>query len=231
MSLIDDCRRRWSEYSQKLYFACALAVVLLSAQFPAGATEASAGSAELGFSYKLPGDWTVAPEHSTLPAAKQNAEQSAKSPGEVLSVACAQPVLSAQHGKPASVIVVVALPFSCYGQPIDAKSLPGFAVGVADGLKQNFDISDPVYGNYTLGTHKFWIERAIGSPKNHPKSEFTLEIACTVLKKSAACWMAIASDADGLRDFENSVVTLDGEPPLVLVPIDAFVKKNPFPPS
>lgn len=234
MSLVHDGRRRRNPQRQKRSLIwgliCALALVFFAVPLHAQASPA-AGSSQLGFSYKLPEDWTVVPEHSALPAAKHNAEQTAKNPGEVLSVACAQPVLSAKHGKPASVIVVVALPFACYGQPIEAKSLSRFAVGVSDGLKQNFEISDPVYGNYTLGTHQFWIERAIGIPLNHPKSEYTLEISCSVLKKSAVCWMAIAADADGLRDFEDSVVTLDEEPPLVLVPIDAFVKKDPFPPS
>jgi hypothetical protein len=186
--------------------------------------------AALGFSYKLPPDWMVAPTHSTLPAAKQNAEQSAKTPGEVLGVACAQPVITAHHGKPPSVIVVVALPFPCYGQPLAANHLSGFATGVSDGLKQNFDVSDPVYGSYTLGTHHFWIERAIGVPKNQPHAEYTLEVACAILKRSAVCWMAMAADADGLRDFENGIVTLDSEPPLTLVPIDAFTKKDAFPP-
>jgi hypothetical protein len=227
MIVVNDARRRLFTQALQRCCSCALAFLLFGAQLCAGDSVAAAGSPELGFSYKLPADWQVAPSHSTLPAAKQNAEKTAKSPGEILSVACAQPVLSAQHGKPASVIVVVALPFSCYGQPIDAKSLPGFAAGVSDGLKQNFEISDPVIGGYTLGTHRFWIERAVGIPATHPQSEYTLEIACTVLKKSAVCWMALAADADGLRDFENSVVTLDGEPPLVLVPINAFAKKDP----
>lgn len=178
-----------------------------------------------GFSYRLPSDWQIAPEQSVLPAAKQSAEQSAKSPGQVLSLACAQVVLSAQHGKPPSVIVVAALPFACYGQPMTAKNLPGFAAGVSDGLKQNFEVTEPVYGSYTLGTHNFWIERAVGVPKNHPQSEYTVEIACTLLQKTAACWMTLADNATALRDFEHSVVTLDGDPPLMLVPIDAFVKQ------
>lgn len=196
----------------------------LFAQSAVGADNPSA----LGFSYKLPSDWHLVPPHSTLPAAKQSAEQSAKKPGEVLSVACAQPVLSAQHGKPPSIIVVVALPFSCYGQPMAAKNLSSFAAGVSDGLKQNFDVEDPVYGSYALGTHHFWIERAVGIPRNQTRSAYTLEIACTILKKSAACWMNMATDADGLRDFETGIVSLDSEPPLALVPINAFVKKNPL---
>lgn len=184
-------------------------------------------SEAFGFSYQLPADWQVAPEKSVLPAAKQNAEQSAKKPGQVLSVACAQVVLSAQHGKPPSVVVVAALPFACYGQPMNAKDLPNFAAGISQGLKQNFDVSDPVYGNYKLGTHKLWVERAVGIPKNETGPAYTLEIACTVLKKSAVCWMALANSAGSLRDFEHGLVALDGEPPLMLVPINAFEKTPP----
>lgn len=206
-------------------------LVLIAAPLLAQTPNAGDNSSGFGFSYKLPADWQIAPVHSALPAAKQNAEQSAKNPGEVLSVACSQAVFSAQHGKPPSVIVVVALPFSCYGQPIEAKNLSRFADGVSEGLKQNFDVTEPVFGSYALGTYNFWIERAVGIPRNQPQSEYTLEIACTILKKSAVCWMNMAADADGLRDFENGIVTLDNEPPLALVPINAFVKKSPFPPE
>jgi len=107
------------------------------------------------------------------------------------------------------------------------KDLPGFAAGASEGLKQNFNVSNPVYGDYTLGSHNFWIERAVGIPKSHPKSGYTLEMTCTVLKKAAVCWMTMAADDSSLRDFESSLVTLDGEPPLALVPINAFAKEQP----
>lgn len=204
-------------------FGLTLAAAMVSAQGP----EPAVNSEAFGFSYHLPPDWRLAPDASALPAAKQSAEQSAKSPGQVLSVACAQVVLSAQHGQPPSVIVVSALPFACYGQAMVPQDLSHFAAGISDGLKQNFNVSNPVYGNYRLGTHNFWIERAIGIPKNHAGASYTLEIACTVLKKSAVCWMTLANSAGALRDFENGTVTLDGEPPVVLVPINAFVKTPP----
>lgn len=205
--------------------ACASIFALVGAPMMAQPPEPRFNSSAYGFSYRLPPDWQIAPEQSVLPAAKKNAEQSAKGPGQVLSVACAQAVFSARHGKPPSVIVVAALPFACYGQTMTAKNLPGFAAGVSDGLKQDLDITQPVYGSYTLGTHNFWIERAVGVTKNHPQSVYTVEIACTVLKKASACWMTLANGATALRDFEHSVVTLDGEPPLSLVPINAFVKE------
>lgn len=199
-------------------------LVLAGAPIMAQQPRPTFDSEAYGFSYRLPPDWQIVPEQSVLPAAKQNAVQSAKNPGQMLSVACVQVVFSARHGKPPSVIVVAALPFSCYGQPMTAKNLPGFAAGVSDGLKQNFDMTEPVFGSYTLGTHNFWIERAVGVPKNHSQSEYTVEIACTLLKKTAVCWMTLAEDATALRDFEHSVATLDSDPPLMLVPIDAFVK-------
>jgi hypothetical protein len=202
---------------------------LVSAAAPLWAQSAKPDvqSEAFGFSYQLPPDWQVAPDKSVLPAAKQNAEQAAKKPGQVLSVACAQVVLSAQHGKPPSVVIIAALPFACYGQAMKAKDLPNFAVGISEGLKQNFDVSNVVYGNYKLGTHNFWIERAVGIPKNETGPAYTLEIACTVLKNSAVCWMTLANSAGSLRDFEHGLVALDGEPPLVLVPINAFVKTPP----
>lgn len=205
--------------------AGAFLLALAGARLLAQPTKPVFDSEAYGVTYRLPTDWQVAPEQSILPAAKRNAEQSAKKPNEVLGIACAQVVFSASRGKPPSVVVVVALPFSCYGQAMTAKNLSGFASGVSEGLKQNFDITDPVYGTYALGTHSFWVERAVGAPKNHAQTAYTLEIVCTVLKRTAACWLTLADDATALRDFEHSLVTLDGEPPVILVPIDAFVKK------
>ncbi|HEV2326906.1 MAG TPA: hypothetical protein VGS10_23410 [Terracidiphilus sp.] len=218
------CRPSW----RRSGLACGLVCVLtlaIAAPLLAQTREAVFDSEAYGFTYRLPIDWQVAPEKTVLPAAKQNAEQSAKNPNEILGIACAQVVFSANRGKPPSVVVVVALPFSCYGQAMTAKNLSGFASGVSEGLKQNFDITDPVYGTYALGTHSFWVERAVGAPKNHAQTAYTLEIVCTVLKRTAACWLTLADDATALRDFEHSLVTLDGEPPVILVPIDAFVKK------
>jgi hypothetical protein len=206
-------------------FACAWMLVLAGGPVVAQSPTPNFDSDAYGFSYRLPPRWHIAPEQSVLPAVKQSAEQSAKNPGQVLSIACAQVVFSAQQGKPPSVIVVAAVPFTCYGHAMTAQNLPGFAAGVSDGLKQDFNITQPVYGSYALGTHNFWIERAVGMTNSVPPSAYTVETACTVLKKTAVCWLGLVNGATALRDFENSVVTLDGEPPLTLVPIDAFVKK------
>lgn len=210
----------------RLASLCPIALALAAAPVLAQTSTSSVNSSALGFSYKLPADWQVASAPSSLPAAKQSAEQSAKKPSEILGIACAQVALSARQSKSHSVVVVAALPFACYGQNMTSQNLSGFSDGVTDGLKQNFNITDPVYGSYTLGTYKFWIERAIGIPQNHPQTEYTLEIACSILKKSAVCWMTLATGAGALRDFEHGLVTLDGEPPVVLVPLNAFLKKS-----
>jgi len=202
-------------------------VLLLCAALLAGQTPATseAHASELGFSYSLPSDWDVVNATPTLPGVKEEAQKNASSDEEKKGVACVQIELTARHGTPASVLVIVELPFDCFGQSMTAKDLPGFAQGASEGIKQNFDITDPVYGDYMLGTHSVWIERAKGTPKGHPEAPYTVEIACTLLKKGAACWMAMAADDDALKVIEAGPVILEGESPAVLVPADAFAKK------
>jgi len=202
----------------------ALGCVALLAQTPPSPSPPLAHSNVLGFSYSLPSDWEIVDAEPALPAAKQQAEQTAGSEDEKKGIACAEVTLTARHGDPPNVVVVVALPFDCYGQTLPEKDLPEFGAGAAEGLKQNFTITDAVYGSYALGGHAFWIERAKGTPKNKSGAEETIEIACSVLKKAAVCWMTMAADADGLRAFEDGAVTLDGEPAAALVPADAFQK-------
>jgi hypothetical protein len=139
--------------------------------------------------------------------------------------ACVQVVFTAKHGTPASVVVIVALPFACYGQTMEASDLPGFGAGAAQELKETFDVAvAPVQANYSLGSHSVWIERAKVTPKGHPESEYIFEEVCTVLEKGTACWMAMAADDAGLQAFEQSAVSLDGEPRAALVPANAFEK-------
>ena len=180
---------------------------------------------ELGFGYSVPSDWEVVDAQATLPAAKAQADQSATSDDEKKGLACVQIALTARHGDPTSVMVEVALPFACFGKELTDKDLPGFAQGASEGLKQSFDIGEPVYGSYQLGTHGMWIERAKGAPKGHPELPYSVEIACSLLKKAAVCWMAMAADDAALHTFEHGAVTLDGEAPMALVPLTAFDKK------
>jgi hypothetical protein len=207
--------------TRRLLPLLALCCASLAAQTPPSPPTVNA----LGFSYSLPAGWSVVNAGSLLPRAKQDSEQSAKRQTEKQGIACTQVVLTARHGAPSSIVVVAALPFGCYGQALEEKDLSGFAAGVSDGLKQNLKISGTVTGSYTLAGHSFWIQRAIGAPKDHPTSSQTVEVACSVLKEAAVCWMTVAASPGGLRDFENGPVTLDGRPAGALVPLNAFTKK------
>jgi hypothetical protein len=180
---------------------------------------------QLGFSYSVPTDWEVVDAQGSLPKAKAEADKNATSDEEKKGLECVQVAFSARRGEPASVLVAVALPFDCFGQQMTEKDLPGFAEGASEGLKQSFDVGDPISGNYTLGSHSMWIERAKGNPKGHPELAYTVEIACGLLKKAAVCWMAMAADDSALRVFEQGAVTLDGESAEALVPPNAFEKK------
>ena len=182
-------------------------------------------TSDIGFSYSLPSEWEVVDTRPSLPAVKENMAKGAQSEVEKKGLACVQIEFTARHGNPATVIVVVALPYECFGQSMTDKDLPGFASGAAEGLKQTFDIVDPVYGAYSLGSHSLWIERAEGVPKERPDSQYTIEVSCGLLKKGAVCWMAMAADPAGLEVFERGVVTLDGESAGALVPPTAFEKK------
>ena len=199
----------------------AASLLQTGAQAPALQAHAS----ELGFTYSLPSEWEVMATPSSLAEMKQQQSQSATSEDEKKGLACVQLALTARHGEPASVVVVIQLPFDCFGQAMSDKDLPGFAQGASEGLKQSFDITDPVYGSYTLGSHSMWVERAKGSPKGHPELPYTMEIACSLLKKGAVCWMGMAADDSALKIFESSPVALEGESPAALVPPTAFDKK------
>lgn len=206
---------------------------LLFAQAPAAsapATPAPAATPEthtndLGFSYALPSDWQVVDAQPTLPLIKQQQSQTAASDEEKKGIECVQIALTARHGTPASVIVAVELPFDCFGQQMSDKDLPGFAQGASEGIKKTFVISEPVYGAYMLGAHSIWIERAKGVVIGHPEAEYTIEIACGLLRKGAVCWMAMAKDEAALQTFEQGKISLDGEAPGPLVPPTAFDKK------
>lgn len=211
----------------------ALCIAPLMAQAPVAAT-ADQGSApvrasrtqtsELGFSYSLPLDWEVMDTRPMLPVVKQQATQTATSEGEKKGIACAQIAFMARNGTPSSVIEVMALPYDCYGQKFSDKDLAPFAMGVVEGLKKVFNMVDPVYGAYTLGTHSVWIERANGTSISHPEVKRTMETACIILKKGAVCWMVLAADDAAIQTFEHGAVTLDNEAAVALVPAGAFSK-------
>lgn len=204
-----------------LAFCC----IPLLAQAPATSPAIQTHTSDIGFSYGVPADWEVVDTQPSLPVVKQQQAQTATTEDEKKGIACVQIALTAKHGSPASVVVIVDLPFDCFGQTMTEKDLPGFASGASEGLKRTFEISDPVYGAYSLGTHSVWVERATGSLIGHPEVKYTIETVCSVLKKGAVCWMAMAADDAELQIFENGAVTLDGEAPAALVPANAFQKK------
>jgi len=179
---------------------------------------------KMGVSYGPPAGWMPIETQRSAPGASAEPTQKPGTQEEKKGTACIETPLTAIHGNPLSEIVVVTLPFDCYGQTMTGQDLAGFGSGAAEGLKQEFDVLEPVYGAYALGSHRFWIERARASAKGESKTQETLEIACSVLKKGAVCWMAVAADEASLRDFESSPVSLEGEAPAALVPADAFEK-------
>jgi hypothetical protein len=203
----------------------------LAAQAPAAHTPASHApgskthSSDFGFSYSIPSDWEVVDSRATVPTVQQKVETEATSEDEKKGAACIRQALTARHGTPASVMVVVALPFDCFGQTMTEKDLSGFAAGASEGLKKTFDISNPVHGVYKMGSHHFWIERATGNLRGHPEVQYTVETVCGILKKGAVCWMDMSTDDAALQVFEHGSVTLDGEAPTALVPANAFDKK------
>jgi hypothetical protein len=198
---------------------CCLFLVVSSGSVHA---QAVTRASELGFSFTVPAGWDVM---ETSAVAKEQARQNAKTEEDRKGLACVDIGFTARRGDPPSVMTEVALPFDCYGQQMTEADLPGFASSASAGLAQNFDLGEPVYGVYRTGTHGFWIERVQGTVKGQGAVGFTIEIACSVTKKAAVCFMAMASNDSSLAAFEQMPVSLDGDPPVALVPANAFEKK------
>jgi hypothetical protein len=202
--------------------------VLLTAQMLAQAPDAPAaapGPQQFGFSFHIPAGWSAIDAQSTLPEVKERQLASAKTDEEKKEIACVEIPVSARKGPPPSFLATMALPFACVGQALTEKDLPEFAEGSSQGPRAVFDFGEPEYGEYLLGSHKIWIERAKGSPKGHPEMPYTMEIACSLLKEAAVCWMNVAADAQALREFESNAVTLDGDFFAEFIPATAFDKK------
>jgi hypothetical protein len=176
----------------------------------------------LGFSYAIPTDWDVV-DYSA--EAKEEARQNAPTEEDKKALGCAVMGLEAKHGTPVSTIVEVALPFDCFGQVMQPSDLPQLAAGASAAFQQTFDVGEPVLGAYTRGEHSFWIERASATLKGQPTVEYKIEIACTVAKKAAVCWMTMAANNTALAVFERGMVSVDGDAREALVPETAFDKK------
>lgn len=181
---------------------------------------------DIGFSSSLPVDWRFITATAGPSALVPYPAAAPPRKGD----ACIDMAMTARKSNSASVTVVLALPFKCYGQTMAASDLGNFGLGAAAGLKQAFAIVNQAQGNYSLGDHPVWIERADGTALNRPENPYTFEIACTVLAKGAACWIMMAADAASLQDFEHQAVTLEGEKFDALVPFaDAPVVPTPAP--
>jgi len=205
-----------------------LSCTLLHAQAPASPhapakphTYANA----IGFRYTLPADWELVDMSSSLSAAQKQAQQTAGDDEVKRGAACMQIALTAHHGSPGSMIAAVVLPSDCMGREMAPTDLPGFGIAATQGVQMGFDVGDPLLAEYSLGSHKVWAARAKGNPTGHPELPYTVETVCTLLKKGAVCWMALAADNSALATFERGSVTLDQESPKPLVPAAAFAKK------
>lgn len=186
-------------------------------------------SSDVGFSYTFPADWEVNDMASTLPEAQKQAQQQASSDQEKRGIGCMQVGLSARYGDPAATAVVaVVLPFACLGSEMTSKDLSGMGEGALDGVRQKFNLGEPEYGAYSLGKHSLWIERVSGTLKDLPENQYVVETVCSILKKGAVCWMAIAPDPVALDGFEHGMVVLGDEPPAALVPANAFAIKPAY---
>lgn len=179
-------------------------------------------SSILGFSYTLPSDWALVNTSSALPRLQQQAEKSGANDAERRGLSCVQMVLTAKHGDPPSLIVEVALPFDCFGEKFAEKDLPGFARGAEESITNSFDRAAQRSNTYALGPHSLWIERSDGTIKGRPEMRYTIETVCTLLSRTAVCWMTMAADKGALATFENGAVALDGDRQRALVPATAF---------
>jgi hypothetical protein len=176
----------------------------------------------LGFTYSYPTDWELVDTKPMIPAARLQEKDKATSEPEKKAADCVQIGLLLRHGTPGSVLMSVALPFDCFGATVAATDLPGFGEGVAVGMAREYEMKNPQYGAFKLGTQNLWIERAEGTSKAHPEFHRTVETVCALLKKGAVCWIGMVQDDAAMKIFESGLVTLEGEAPTPLVPADAF---------
>jgi hypothetical protein len=171
----------------------------------------------IGFSYGLPAGWQT---EASAPAKPDVPYPTVEAPKK--GNACAQAELTARHGTPFPVVVVVALPFDCYGQSLTNKNMADFTTGASEGLKQTFEVTNTVMNSYSLGNHTMWMERASGTVKGQPEQKYTLEVACTLMTKGAVCWMTMAADEVDLQAFEQEPVTLEGDTFDAIIPSNAI---------
>jgi hypothetical protein len=179
---------------------------------------------DVGFSYSLPADWEFVDMSASLSALQKQAQQTPGDDELKQGAACMQIALTAHHGSPGSMIAAVVLPSACMGKEMAPADLPGFGIAATQGIQMGFDVGDPLLAEYYLGSHKVWAARAKGNPAGHPELPYTVETVCTLVKKGAVCWMALAANDSGLATFELGPVSLDQDAPTALVPANTFPK-------
>jgi len=180
---------------------------------------------DIGFSYSLPADWEFVDMSASLSALQKQTQQTPGDDELKRGAACMQIALTAHHGSPGSMIAAVVLPSACMGKEMSPADLPGFGIAATQGIQMGFETGDPLLAEYSLGSHKVWAARAKGNPAGHPEMPYTVETVCTLVKKGAVCWMALAANDAGLATFEQALVILDKEAPTPLVPANSFPKK------
>ena len=203
-----------------LFFLLALSAATAPGQSSGPIADSITHSSAIGFSYSLPADWQVvdSPAPAVASTLKQPGKPNAMSQDQQRGVTCAQVAFTGRRGDPASAIVVVQIPFVCLGQAATAKDLPGLAQGASAQLRQQFNFAATAQRSYWLGSHSMWAQRSRGTQKVGPKTPYTVEIVCTILKDGAVCWMVIAPDEASLNEFEQGQVALEQDTPTALVP-------------
>ena len=163
----------------------------------AGQTLASAAASThtdpLGFSFSLPAGWELLDMQPKLPvirpALRERMPRRGRKEGSGLRSVAVHSASRRSTVGDLEVTLSLRLPWD---QMYTDKDLPDVGSGIAEGVKGSFNVVDPVYGIYILGSHRVWIERATGNFISHPDWKREFEAACTLLKSGVACWMAFA---------------------------------------
>jgi len=182
---------------------------------------------DFGFTSRYPTDW----QDHTAYLAKQLPEQlkkleREKDPMYMLvrrQLACTQAVLFLSRGNPPSLIKVVALPNSCTKMDnSESAFVLSAALGSCSVDSTKYNLRETLQGAYRLGKATLVIERAVGSPKDHPEVNVTLERVCGLLRNTKVFWEGELHDEEAVKVFEGALTSIDGEEPSPLVPASAI---------
>lgn len=176
-------------------------------------------SSDFGFQYTYPAGWTRVDTASMMPSIQMQQQARALTDKAKRAAACTHIGLLVTRSNPTMKIIIIELPYSCYGSSYQDSEVSTYGPGVLDGLGQQFDIGAPTSTTtYKLGKHSIWANRSHATLKQHPDQPYEMETVCTILSKAAVCWVAIAEQAQMLSVLEQGQVSLDGDPLVALVP-------------